>query len=755
MTRSRYRFAACGGLFVAACVAGGLVFGAGHEIAPSCRSNRATLSVSPDRDHEGDEGWFPFEPGPDPFSANSVTDLRFLNERFAGEHGFIGVEGGQFIHGGNGLPVRFWAVTGPPSELQGADLRRCARLLAKYGVNLVRIHVGYFDDRGEVDLARVKHSIEIVEAMKTEGIYTLFSVYFPLWLRPAPGTAWLQGYDGRQPPFAALFFNSDFQAQYRSWWTALLTTRSPATGRRLVDDPAVAGLEMLNEDSLFFWTLETEAMPDPQAQLLEKAFGDWLVKRHGSLAAALARWEGVKAKRDSPTSGRIGVRPLRSILREKTDRDRETVQFLFEIQTRFYRDTYAFLRQLGFKGSISASNWVTASPEVLGPLEKLSYSVGDLIDRHGYFSCNAKGPESEWSIRNGHAYADRSALRFDAEEPDMPKQFVHPVMDPHYDGKPSMISETTWTRPNRFRSEAPLYLAAYGALQHSDAIVHFALDGTRWTVKPQFHMQPWTLMTPAMMGQFPGAALIFRRGLVTTGPVLAEVSLNQDSLLRLQGTPLPQDAALDELRLKDVPQDARVRPDQRLDPLLHYAGRVDVRFTATPSVVKQSDFGAIIQHGDQTVTSATRELKLDYGKGVLIIDAARVQGVSGGLESAGSVQTKDLVISSSLDLGHIVVVSLDDLPLGLSRRMLLQVMSEEKPSGFRTDRVSNSVKRITSVGTDPWLVKEFTGTVSFRRPDAARLRVTALDLNGYAAADAGSAERIVLLRRTVYYLVGR
>ncbi len=72
-----------------------------------------------------------------------------------------------------------------------------------------------------------------------------------------------------------------------------------------------------------------------------------------------------------------------------------------------------------------------------------------------------------------------------------------------------MISETTWNRPNRFRSEAPLYYAVYGALQHSDAIVHFALDGTNWSAKPGFFMQPWSLMTPAMMGQFPAAALCF------------------------------------------------------------------------------------------------------------------------------------------------------------------------------------------------------------------------------------------------------
>src|SRR5690606_19370078 len=108
---------------------------------------------------------------------------------------------------------------------------------------------------------------------------------------------------------------------------------------------------------------------------------------------------------------------------------------------------------------------------------------------------------------------DRSALRFDGNSPDKPKLFVHPAMDIKYNQLPSMVSEITWNRPNRYRGEAPLYLASYGALQESNAIVHFAWDGAHWQVKPNYWMQPWTLMSPAMLGQFPAAALIFRQGL--------------------------------------------------------------------------------------------------------------------------------------------------------------------------------------------------------------------------------------------------
>lgn len=222
------------------------------------------------------DGWFPFEPGPDPLTDKSAIDLRFLNEKFAGENGGITIQDGRFAYAKTREPVRFWAVNGPPHELKGADLQRCARVLAKYGVNLVRVHGGYFNADGEVDLGKVRHAHEIVSAMKAEGIYTYFSIYFPLWLQPKPEASWLPGYNGQQHPFAALFFNPDFQTRYRTWWKVLLTTPDPTTGRTLADEPAVAGLEMQNEDSFFFWTFSEANIPDPELQLLEKQFGDWL-----------------------------------------------------------------------------------------------------------------------------------------------------------------------------------------------------------------------------------------------------------------------------------------------------------------------------------------------------------------------------------------------------------------------------------------------------------------------------------------------
>ncbi len=699
--------------------------------------------------------WFPFNPKADPFT-DSPIDLRFLNEKFAGEHGIIAVKNGHFIHNSNGQYVRFWAVNGPSGEDRDrAALRQTARLLAKYGVNLIRRHGAVFDKDGELNPSSVQRAIIIVEAMKAEGIYTHLSIYFPLWFTPRADHPWLKGYDGKSHPFAALMFNPQFQEKYRGWWKALLTTPSETTGKPLIDEPALFGVEVQNEDSFFFWTFDAKNIPDAQLRLLEKMFGDWLVKKYGSLEAAFATWKGQIVNRDAPAEGRVAFRPLWNIFNEKTARDQDTATFLFEVQTKFYEETIAFLRQLGFKGLITPSNWATASPEVFGPLEKLSYTTGDFIDRHGYFECNHKGDNAAWSICNGHTYSDRSALRFDAPDPTKARQFVHPVMDPHYDRKPSMISETTFCRPNRYRSEAPLYFAAYGALQESDAVVHFAFDSSHWAVKPGFWMQQWTLMTPGMMGQFPATALIYRRGLVAPGQVLAEVKLNKADLLHLKGTPLPQDAALDELRLADVPRGTELKPGQRIDPLIHYAGRVEVSFVNEAGLTKVADLAPFVDHAAKTVTSSTGELKLDYGKGVLALNATQAQGLSGALKVTGTTDLKDLSVTSDRELGHIIAVSLDDQPLAASSRILLQVMSEELESNHQTEPVSPTVKRIVNSGTDPWQVRELKGTVRFKRADAAQLKVTALDFNGYPIGPAGTAQEIKLQPTTIYYLIAK
>jgi hypothetical protein len=331
------------------------------------------------------------------------------------------------------------------------------------------------------------------------------------------------------------------------------------------------------------------------------------------------------------------------------------------------------------------------------------------------------------------------------------------VMDPTYNGKPSMISETTFTRPNRFRTEAPIFYAAYGALQGTDAIVHFAIDGADWSVKPNYWMQPWTLASPTMMGQFPAAALAYREGFLPFGYRVATVGLKLSDLFALKGTPLAQDASLDELRLKDVPTRRDVEQGKRfyIDPLVHFVGNTGVHFDDPflqgEPIVRADQ----IDRNLQDVWSGNRELKLDYGKGVLLIDAEKIQGVVGDLTSRPNHATSLMEVSSSLVNACLVLVSLDGERMNLSKRMLLQVMSEEKPTDFRAEDLGEGRRRIANIGRDPWLVREIEGKVAFKMKDAANLKITKLDQNGVKVGDATRGPELTLDAKTIYYVVER
>ena len=103
---------------------------------------------------------------------------------------------------------------------------------------------------------------------------------------------------------------------------------------------------------------------------------------------------------------------------------------------------------------------------------------------------------------------------------------------------------------------------------------------------------------------------------------------------------------------------------------------------------------------------------------------------------------------------RVVAVSLDGKPLATSHKILLQVMSEERATGFETQPVGNGVQKIVHIGREPWSIKSIGGVVKFKRVDAGSLKVIALDANGDKAEDAGFAAEIKLRPGTIYYLIG-
>lgn len=699
--------------------------------------------------------WEPWNPAPDGYKQSPI-DLRFLNETFAGENGLIQAKGEQFVHAGNGQPVRFWGVNEQAANLHGEALANCARMLAKHGINLVRLHSPFIDQvTGEVKPEIVREKQEIVAAMKAQGIYTTMSVFFPAWLHPKDRSGWREGYDGKKAAFFLLYFEPEFQKLYQGWWKAFLLEPGP-NGKTLIDDPALVSLEIVNEDTFFFWHFNYESIPAPQMHKLEKLFSVWAAKKYGSLDQALAAWGNTADKHDNTGEGRLGFIPLFDIFTRKSLRGRDTAAFLLETQRGFYQDTIKFLRGLGYKGMVTCSNMTTANNDIFGPLEKYANTAGDYIDRHAYFGCNHKGENAGWCIRVGHTYSDLCGLRFDPGSDPMgnkSKRFGNPAIDPMYNGLPSTCTELSWECPNRFRSEAPLLMAVYGALQDSDGFTMFSLDSDAWHVKPNFWMQPWTLMSPSQMGQFPAAAVLFRQGLVKTGELMADLPMKLSDAIALKGSQLVQESNLDEFRKADMPKYVGETSEAGIDPLIHFVGRTQIRIDEKGGKAALKDLAPFINRKDQTVASSTGELKLDYGKGVLTINTPGAQGISGFLKDAGLVELKDLSITSDMDFAHIIAVAMDGKPLATSAKIFVQAMSEEKTTDFATETVSPNVFRITNIGKDPWQFRALQATLKFKRPDAEQLKVTALDFNGYPDGVIGNATEWKLSPDKAYYWI--
>ncbi len=711
-------------------------------------------------------GWFAFEPDPDPFT-DSPLDLRHLNENSAGDDGFIRVRDEEFVHEKSGRPARFWAVNVGMGFVASApgDLAIFARGMAKRGVNMVRVHGPIYATEGPrfgtVDTRRIAQLHAFAAALKREGIYTALSIYFPLWVAPGPDHPDFPGYTRGQHPFGLPYFSAAFQRLYREWWRALLVPVNPATGLAFKDDPAIAFAEMINEDSTLFWTFNPadptrSNLPEPQRALLERRFGDWLRKRHPaqpSLAAIRDEvWQGTASPQDQLEAGRVGIRPLWEIFNRRTPRDRDTARFLTELMTDFHRETRDFLKQeLGYRGLVYGSNWKTASPRYLDPLDKHANAVGDFFDRHGYLGGLHEGPNAAWNLETRQRYDDRSALLF-RRPGGTGDDFDNPVFDLIYNGRPSVITEINWPLPNRFRADMVPFGACYGAVQGTDGIFWFAAGSPAWDGLPG----KFSIQTPTVLGQFPAAALIYRRGLVKTAPRVVDLAVSVKSLLDLEGTPVPAPQNFDALRGQDIPPGGMLTNASAIDSLAFLVGRVGldlVESGATRShVVELSPW---LDRTARKVQSHGRDLELDWGLGLLSLRAGSAQGAAGFLRAAGSRELPDLIVASPLEYGAILVVSLDDEPLGRSRRMLVQVASEEQPWRWATDAPTGP-RTITHRGTGPLLVRNFAGTVRFRRAATERWVATPLDYNGYPEGPgiALDAEHpLELLPATPYYLV--
>ncbi len=688
---------------------------------------------------------------------DSPIDLRRLNEEVAGEHGFLRLsEDGESIVRGDGKPIRIWSgstyawripfkdgglVVGPDERERVAH---DARWQAKRGINMVRFH-GHLPpkrrrndppvSRDDINLTDLHGAWYMVAAYKKAGIYSTISPYWGSHTDNEEG--WDLGFKGGSLA-GLVFFYEPVQEMYKQWLKRLYTEPNPYTGIPLKDDPAVGIIQLQNEDSLLFYT-ESSIKGEPRRQLL-RMFGDFLKKKYGSLEKAFKRYRTYESGwdlrgEDSVEKGTAGMlqmwfHTLDAKVRagrwdEKTrNRLDDQLEFYTELMRTFNAEMEHYLREeLGCKQLINAGNWKTVDPVICDDAERYSYTANQVIGKNAYYGALHKGINTGWQILTQQSYSNWSALK---RPYFLPMNLKQPV------GRPMMIFESLWVPPNLYKAEAPLVVAGQMSLTGVDSFYWFASGGGEWGA----HDGKWSYNQPMQMGLFPATALAFRKGYIAEceEPVVYE----ERALKDIYGQKIPLIA---ETAVYDVNRDKGEMPVESavqtpVDPLALCVGKVQVRYGGSARnnrVSKKLD--KLIDKDNKILTSATGQIRLDYGKGIYTVNAPKCQAAAGFLAEQPTIALKDVTLRGRNGYGSITVVPLDDRPLAESRKVLVQAGTVARPAGWiarerviEADGSKHDGFQILRKGGDPVLVENIDADVVIANPSLDK--ATALDTNG-------------------------
>ena len=238
---------------------------------------------------------FPFVLSYEP--TDSITNISEWLDRPAGKHGFIRAENGHFVTDAG--RIRLWATNlcfeacFPTKE----EAERLARRLASLGINCVRMH--HMDNRHIWGKSPNKLTIDpemldkldyLIYQLKLHGIYTNLNLHVSREFGPAEGFPAVEGlpnYDKGIDNFEPRMI--EYQKKYAR---DLLTHVNPYTGTAYINEPAIAMVEINNENAAFdeYRKGAFDHLPEPYASQLRKLWNAWLKKKYGSDNALRKAW---------------------------------------------------------------------------------------------------------------------------------------------------------------------------------------------------------------------------------------------------------------------------------------------------------------------------------------------------------------------------------------------------------------------------------------------------------------------------------
>ena len=249
-----------------------------------------------------DDARFPFViPGDD--ASPSITNRSAKPPHFAGADGFVRIRDGRFFTDAGRL--RIWGVNtcfdgNFPSH---DEAEKVAAHMAKLGINAVRMHHHdtasaprgiwgpVVDGKRTLRPDMVDRQDYFLNELHRNGIYANLNLHVGREVTEAEGFP-REGlpYSTRYDKYL-LYFSPQARERLKEFSREYLLHENPYRKLRRVDDPAIAMIEITNENS--FSTLGPEiaaSLPEPHRGEFKRQWNAWLVRHYRDTAALKQAW---------------------------------------------------------------------------------------------------------------------------------------------------------------------------------------------------------------------------------------------------------------------------------------------------------------------------------------------------------------------------------------------------------------------------------------------------------------------------------
>jgi hypothetical protein len=617
--------------------------------------------------------------------SRSPVDVSFLLDAPAGKDGFIKVENGHLVTG-NGQRIRFWGVNitdwseGSRQIPSKNDAPFWATTFARFGVNSVRFQfLDLQTPRGLIKSGADTRSLDpealdredyFIAELEKRGIYVDFNLLVGRPFQEGDGVRDAKSL--HQGAKSTSFFDSRLIELQKEYAQQLLTHLNPYTKSKYTDDPAVAIVEINNENAINVGFHATSPFYQDE---LTSLYNQWLIKhRSQTQLTALRAIAGVGPDAPVPL-----LASKAQAAKAPAERFYAEAEFYNDLQRDYFVDMEQYVKQaLGSKSLVIAT--ADHSHANSGYPILLASSSMDIIDGHTYWQ------HPEYYVRKSAMVNDP----FNSTVVELSRSAIA--------GKPYTVSEVNNPFPNDYAGEGIPILAAYGSLQDWDGIFWYTFEpkiDLEW--KP-YVGDPFDIsLDPVKMPELAEGALMFLRGDVEKARTTTERSYSRqqvfDSML-LPTTARPFFTAGFPLSL----------------PLQH-----EVRISSLEGPPTQP-FGAV--SSSNPILSDTRELAWytsPQQDGLVTIDTPRSLGLIGFVRAQGK-SVSHLTADVRNNFCTILLSSLDKQPIATSAKLLLVAGGPVENTG----QVWNSAGTdVTAPGGPPALVEKVGGTITLRKIQGA------------------------------------